>query len=1166
MKAAGYNVPQDGSWGPYQQQIWNKLNTREKEYKPTVWGLLQKGYDTITGNTTYKIPEATIRPTSGNIGTTHTAEYRNANYWHPIWGAGQRWKSSMSNDTNPFVGIGRTIVPAVAGALIAEYAPAVATKATTTIPHVVKAVTSHPRLTSRIAGKGLFNFGKTLIKGIIGGEAVNEGTKLLTGGQNWGEAVSPYLGISPDLAQWLNPGYLLGGKSWGITKGYKRMRQAKADIAVANQNQLNAEEAYKQAEQAYNAEGEALENLRAKVNDVFNQITAHNDTESQLLARVKRMKPFDRSKLQKWKRLRNQLVLSDDVSSQEFPVIGHYPGTTFEAPRTDASTFDVTFTGLRGPYTSRITTTENVPSTWHINPKDFNLSKMGDDVTLKGLQQGRFGEILQGDVEQLRRGIGEYVDQLNGVMGEDGAVAGSLIHYKNGILRGTAHDRTFIGPADTEIYTTQQRLPGLMQRLQFNESRLNSTGGHKGTSPFTFRNTDAAHNGVDTEINLIEADGNGMATGKIAHQIYRALYPEKYSQMIYDNTMSGNLVPTSRLSLPMTAEDLFQRVRTDPEAMQTHLLSDMVGMETFTNPQHTKATKRLFSVLFNPDYGTPQRLSNAMKVHGQYNMGSQFRLGTELYPNLSFDNIEANKTFLKSIYGLTDAEATKFATNPDIMRNAFNMFNFSMSTNTRLLGNDVITKKVGEQLYHNPKIELFEGNGAFSGGQGSGAGMNNTLLNPAAGWHYGRSLTGFDRNLLGITQRPLTYHPENIRTPVDLLSQVNRLSKVDSRPYYSGEQAVFHTNKPIEYNTAEMDRIRQLSYNDDVPVILGLGNFGFGYSGTLARPIASGTRFVVDGDAAELGSLLPDIVNARSSTPHTWTLSQLPKEVQQSVADFRSGGNRFIQNEVVSRWPTLSYSERGKLLKGITSPDGQYYIQYDKPSIEYNNGWLEKGILPEEYNFLSPADISHRLQYLTAYSQQEGAAEGIAKANKAWSTYMKKYKDARRQAYEAQIKGQQLRRDYKLSSLEYRRRWNNHLRDQNYYQSKRNMQQSWQDANNARWQYTRAKNNFTDTWRRYAIFGGLGTLPIGFGYLYRNQRDTKNRYALSEYLGDMDPSNGFLRHQMQRDMRYEDLDFDQMQNYNKYIRQTVSEAQQRFNSKHKKGKKSFEHKNVLNNR
>lgn len=55
MKAAGYNVPQDGSWGPYQQKIWDKLTIKQKEYDTTLTGLFQSIRDKITGDTTYKV-------------------------------------------------------------------------------------------------------------------------------------------------------------------------------------------------------------------------------------------------------------------------------------------------------------------------------------------------------------------------------------------------------------------------------------------------------------------------------------------------------------------------------------------------------------------------------------------------------------------------------------------------------------------------------------------------------------------------------------------------------------------------------------------------------------------------------------------------------------------------------------------------------------------------------------------------------------------------------------------------------------------------------------------------------------------------------------------------------------------------------------------------------
>lgn len=49
---------------------------------------------------------------------TRSAAERNRDYWHPIKGAKDRFKASMSNETNPLVGIERTILPSAAGAAL----------------------------------------------------------------------------------------------------------------------------------------------------------------------------------------------------------------------------------------------------------------------------------------------------------------------------------------------------------------------------------------------------------------------------------------------------------------------------------------------------------------------------------------------------------------------------------------------------------------------------------------------------------------------------------------------------------------------------------------------------------------------------------------------------------------------------------------------------------------------------------------------------------------------------------------------------------------------------------------------------------------------------------------------------------------------------------------
>ena len=55
MRAAGYNVPNDGSWGPYQQAIWDDLTIKKKSYDTTLTGLASGLWDKLTGNDTYRI-------------------------------------------------------------------------------------------------------------------------------------------------------------------------------------------------------------------------------------------------------------------------------------------------------------------------------------------------------------------------------------------------------------------------------------------------------------------------------------------------------------------------------------------------------------------------------------------------------------------------------------------------------------------------------------------------------------------------------------------------------------------------------------------------------------------------------------------------------------------------------------------------------------------------------------------------------------------------------------------------------------------------------------------------------------------------------------------------------------------------------------------------------
>lgn len=104
---------------------------------------------------------------------TRSAAERNRDYWHPIKGARDRFKASMSNETNPLVGIERTILPSAAGAALV------------TTPAAV-------------------------VVGALGNMTVDK----LTGG--WGNWLEDKTGIPSEIGVYTNPGAWYGG-----AKGYK---------------------------------------------------------------------------------------------------------------------------------------------------------------------------------------------------------------------------------------------------------------------------------------------------------------------------------------------------------------------------------------------------------------------------------------------------------------------------------------------------------------------------------------------------------------------------------------------------------------------------------------------------------------------------------------------------------------------------------------------------------------------------------------------------------------------------------------------------------------------------------------------------------------------------------------------------------------------------------
>jgi hypothetical protein len=87
---------------------------------------------------------------------------------------------------------------------------------------------------------------------MIGGKAVDTASENFTG-HTWGENLAPYIGTSSEVADWLNPGYLLGGKSWGFTKRYNDIKASKVLKNKADEKLQQSTNVMKEAEKRYQA-------------------------------------------------------------------------------------------------------------------------------------------------------------------------------------------------------------------------------------------------------------------------------------------------------------------------------------------------------------------------------------------------------------------------------------------------------------------------------------------------------------------------------------------------------------------------------------------------------------------------------------------------------------------------------------------------------------------------------------------------------------------------------------------------------------------------------------------------------------------------------------------------------------------------------------------------
>lgn len=892
LRSQGYKVKVDGSWGPWQQKLYEQATTRKKTvddyllgHKPSIWNMGRYFYDKATGNDTYHIdPVPDFKEASNIKFSDKSIQERDKHYWdNSLEGYAERQKSSMENETNPLVAVKNVLLPAIALPFLAralakpimeQGVKGLAKAAVSKVGTLAKAAVSHPKLAVNVA-KGV---AAPFVKGAVGSAAVNAGSYALTG-DTWGGNVAPYLGTSEDVAEWTNPGMLFSGLSWNPKKGFyfkdiTGIKDLKSQVKDADSravlNKKSADEAL--------AQKRASDNKALKIMNEISNINSRLSYRSFRVGYPKSYLTFN-SPLKQWKTRVAKYLENPEVEYYNIKApkdINLNESSTTWKPVTGQFTYDGNIYPLQNIY--------YYDKNGTVIPKGEIISydPVYDTITTETSSNGSFGTIFKGDYTNYSNGIRKYMDTVNSAIGDDGVVTGSVVHYANGTFPATIEGGKPVGPQDTEILTTKARLNSLMDKLKFkSDGGINSVGGNQGTSPITFRNPASPHG--DTEINVID-EQNGHAVGQVAHQIMKALHPEEYAKFTNNLTyVKRSDTPLTEVELPYTAEQLLQELKMNG-GIGRQLRSDLVGA-----PKE-KAANRHFSMIFNENPEVQQQLAQAIYDTGASTMQG-FKLGTEIFPNLKFNDIEANARFLQQYYKLSSEEAMHYAQNPQIVRNAFNDAYKHDTTLFRRTGANAITDPGRNVL-----IEGVKANGNFGGGSVRGAGGNRQL---------GRSVGDIYGDAISITQEPMTYHPEKITTLQDYLNLKQRLT---GQPKELEESANLLTlDNKYDYN--KIKEVAQIAKDLDTPIVYSPtenGKVGQ-YVGTFRDEPIAYTTSVSEKDP-ETGVALFDFIkrNKNSTTkttlPEDWSSEGInPKQQYLSFLDEFSKATPVERRKLIGR-------------------------------------------------------------------------------------------------------------------------------------------------------------------------------------------------------------------------------------------------------------------------
>ena len=427
--------------------------------------------------------------------------------------------------------------------------------------------------------------------------------------------------------------------------------------------------------------------------------------------------------------------------------------------------------------------------------KEFYIEKSGFPSTITN----------KGEASRMQEVAGEIVSDLQKEIGGDNngvplaVPTGSMLLVKAGVLKDVPHD--------VDLITTQSRYDALKQQLGVtNERELVGTKGYRiNGSKDIFYDSEQKKFVPTTEVSIIEESPSGRAIGKNALQMYVALHPvearkffKEYAAKFKTKDTSEDVLRekgeysdkygetgASELELPITAEELYREMASNPEAMLKYNIMQMLVS------QKEKHGIRISQMIADPN--TRPLIDEAIHQNQRFLFGlgnTNLPSNSRIYPNLKFDDIKANEEFLDKL-----GFDKKLASDVDFMKTLTDRFYQCYYTGIR----DIYS---GGNRTSSNGFPVEDALAANFSTRGTTAGYGGNQLTSAEGgaWNYG---------IEGAIQNKITYHPETIKTPLDIFNRMVQNSKE-----LNNFEFQVNLNETLEGNRA---RIGQLSRDKDVP-------------------------------------------------------------------------------------------------------------------------------------------------------------------------------------------------------------------------------------------------------------------------------------------------------------------------------------------------------------